>query len=50
MQAIIQIPMNLQSVEFFHSDRGKEFDNHLIDECLTEFVSNSVFNTLESLD
>lgn len=37
MQAISQIPMNLQSIEFFHSDRGKEFDNHLIDECLTEF-------------
>lgn len=37
MQAISQIPMNLQAIEFFHSDRGKEFDNHLIDECLNEF-------------
>ncbi|RKS87435.1 putative transposase [Orbus hercynius] len=78
MQAISQILMNLPSIDFFHSDRGKEFDNHLIDECLTEFgikrslsrkgcpydnavaettfkavktefVSNSVFNTLEQL-
>lgn len=37
MQAISQIPMNVQSVDFIHSDRGKEFDNHLIDECLSEF-------------
>ncbi|MFQ0971165.1 IS3 family transposase [Gilliamella sp. BG1] len=37
MQAMSQIPMNLQTIELFHSDRGKEFDNHLIDECLTAF-------------
>lgn len=40
IQAISQIPMDIQSIEFFHSDRGKEFDNHLIDECLTEFRIN----------
>ena len=29
MQAISQIPIiNLQSVVLFHSNRGKEFDNH----------------------
>ncbi|WP_392558939.1 IS3 family transposase [Orbus mooreae] len=37
MQAISQIPMDLHDVDLFHSDRGKEFDNHLIDECLTTF-------------
>jgi putative transposase len=78
MDAISQIPINLNSVELFHSDRGKEFDNHLLDECLkefgierslshkgcpydnavveatfkavkTEFVSNTIFDSLEQL-
>ncbi|OCG61217.1 hypothetical protein A9G40_01920 [Gilliamella sp. Nev3-1] len=29
--------MNLQTIEFFHSDRGKEFDKHLVDKCLKVF-------------
>jgi putative transposase len=38
MDAICHIPINLNSVELFHSDnRGKEFDNHLLDEYLKEF-------------
>ena len=37
MQAISQIPMSLKSIELFHSDSGKEFDNHLIDDCLAAF-------------
>jgi putative transposase len=37
MQAMSQISMNLQTIEFFHSDRGKGFDNHLIDKRLTAF-------------
>lgn len=78
MDAISQISINLNSVELFHSDRGKEFDNHLLDECLKEFgnerslshkgcsydnavaeatfkavkiefVSNTIFNSLEQL-
>ena len=37
MTAISQLPMNLSSIDIFHSDRGKEFDNQLIDDCLTTF-------------
>lgn len=37
MKAISQIPMNLSEVDIFHSDRGKEFDNQLIDHCLQVF-------------
>jgi putative transposase len=37
MSAIGQIPINLNLVELFHSDSGKEFDNHPLDECLKEF-------------
>lgn len=37
MQAISQISMSLKSIELFHSDRRKEFDNHLIDDCLAAF-------------
>jgi putative transposase len=37
MDAISQIPINLNLVQLFHSDIGKEFDNHLLDECLKEF-------------
>lgn len=37
MKAISQIPMNLSKIDIFHSDRGKEFDNQLIDDCLQVF-------------
>lgn len=37
MQAISRIAMNLSTVRLFHSDRGKEFDNRLIDRCLSAF-------------
>lgn len=37
MKAISQIPMNLSEIDIFHSDRGKEFDNQLIDDCLQVF-------------
>lgn len=37
MEAISQIPMNLSEIDIFHSDRGKEFDNQLIDDCLQVF-------------
>lgn len=36
-QAIQSIPYALTKVNFFHSDRGKEFDNKLIDELLEAF-------------
>lgn len=29
--------MNLFTVDLFHSDRGSEFDNQLIDMCLSDF-------------
>lgn len=36
-QAIQSIPYALTKVNLFHSDRGKEFDNQLIDEMLETF-------------
>src|SRR5699024_5902817 len=36
-QAIQSIPYALSRVKLFHSDRGKEFDNQLIDEMLEAF-------------
>lgn len=36
-QAIQSIPYALTKVNLFHSDRGKEFDNQLIDEVLEAF-------------
>ncbi|WP_089180095.1 IS3 family transposase [Streptococcus iniae] len=36
-QAIQSIPYALTKVKIFHSDRGKEFDNALIDDVLTAF-------------
>lgn len=36
-QAIQSIPYALTKVKLFHSDRGKEFDNQLIDEMLEAF-------------
>jgi putative transposase len=36
-QAIQSIPYALTKVNFFHSDRGKEFDNQLIDDMLDAF-------------
>lgn len=36
-QAIQSIPYALTKVNLFHSDRGKKFDNHLIDEVLGAF-------------
>ncbi len=36
-QAIQSIPYALTKVKMFHSDRGKEFDNQLIDEMLEAF-------------
>ena len=36
-QAIQSIPYALTKVKMFHSDRGKEFDNQLIDELLDAF-------------
>lgn len=36
-QAIQSIPYALTKVNLFHSDRGKEFDNQLIDEVLSAF-------------
>lgn len=39
-QAIQSIPYALTKVNLFHSDRGKEFDNSLIDELLAAFGIN----------
>ncbi|WP_243092059.1 DDE-type integrase/transposase/recombinase, partial [Streptococcus dysgalactiae] len=36
-QAIQSIPYPLTKVKMFHSDRGKEFNNQLIDEILEAF-------------
>ncbi|QCT75788.1 transposase [Macrococcoides canis] len=36
-KAISRISHNLEQIELFHTDRGKEFDNHLIDEVLEAF-------------
>lgn len=36
-QALATIEGNLQEVKIFHTDRGKEFDNHTIDELLETF-------------
>lgn len=31
------VRQNLQALEIFHTDRGKEFDNALIDDALNKF-------------
>ena len=36
-KAISRTSHNLEQIELFHTDRGKEFDNHLIDEVLEAF-------------
>ncbi|HAR6805690.1 TPA: DDE-type integrase/transposase/recombinase, partial [Staphylococcus aureus] len=36
-KAISRINHNLEQINLFHTDRGKEFDNHLIDEVLETF-------------
>ena len=36
-RAIQSIPYSLQEIELFHTDRGKEFDNELIDLILETF-------------
>ncbi|HCY9639855.1 TPA: IS3 family transposase [Staphylococcus aureus] len=36
-KAISRINHNLEQIKLFHTDRGKEFDNHLIDEVLETF-------------
>lgn len=36
-KAISKINNNLEQIELFHTDRGKEFDNKLIDEVLKTF-------------
>ncbi|SHG76657.1 Transposase InsO and inactivated derivatives [Virgibacillus chiguensis] len=37
MKALASIPANLQEVAIFHTDRGKEFDNQVVDEALAAF-------------
>ena len=37
MQALSQIKAPLSSIALFHSDRGKEFDNQLLDSCFEVF-------------
>lgn len=37
-EAIQSIPYSLSEVQLFHSDRGKEFDNNLIDEVFSAFT------------
>ncbi|MFC6346151.1 IS3 family transposase [Vagococcus carniphilus] len=37
LQALATINSSLESVQFFHTDRGKEFDNQSIDELLDAF-------------
>ncbi len=36
-KAISKISHNLEQIKLFHTDRGKEFDNKLIDEVLEAF-------------
>ena len=36
-KAISKINHNLEQIELFHTDRGKEFDNHFIEEVLETF-------------
>src|SRR5690625_1395002 len=36
-QAFSSVPYNLYELEMFHTDRGKEFDNSLIDQALETF-------------
>ena len=37
IQALSQINAPLSSIALFHSDRGKEFDNQLLDSCFEVF-------------
>ncbi len=38
MQALSQIKAPLSSIALFHSERGKEFDNQLLDSCFELFA------------
>jgi len=53
MQALSQIKTPLSSIALFHSDRGKEFDNQLLDATIktikTEFVKNEIFTNTNEL-
>lgn len=45
MQAMSKIAGKLSDITMFHSDRGNEFDNALIDQCLTVFnIDRSLSN------
>nr|WP_179854577.1 IS3 family transposase [Gilliamella apicola] len=48
MDAISQIPINLNLVKLFHSDREKESDNYLLCECLKEFGMQRSLNNKRS--
>ncbi len=37
-KALYSIPYSLERIDIFHSDRGKEFDNKLIDEVVHAFT------------
>lgn len=37
-RALLSVPYNLTEVNLFHTDRGKEFDNKIIDEALDAFA------------
>ncbi|PIT50121.1 hypothetical protein BHC48_01180 [Snodgrassella communis] len=37
MSALSQIKQPLSSLHLFHSDRGKEFDNQLLDKCFNAY-------------
>src|SRR5690625_473267 len=44
-RAFSTVPYNLHGLEIFHTDRGKEFDNNLIDEALETFgIERSLSN------
>lgn len=36
-RAFASVKTNLQNIQIFHTDRGKEFDNQLIDEALSQY-------------
>ncbi|MFL2080065.1 DDE-type integrase/transposase/recombinase, partial [Marinilactibacillus psychrotolerans] len=37
LQALATVKGDLDTVKVFHTDRGKEFDNHILDELLGTF-------------
>lgn len=49
-RAFASVKYNLNRLELFHTDRGSEFKNQIIDQALATFVHGSFFPSQHDLD